>query len=158
MDTQENNLGKVEKTDYQGQKLGSVDSGKSSNFDDSYEASGDAVRANPSRESDSEKDVDLEKGPRFDREGQVKDSGQTLSQQEQQQNAGVPSQTASTRKTTEGVGRGASEGYAGNTDLSDLEDEGVDVKGDDDIGKDTIEESDINRRADHGSAPHVSHG
>ncbi len=156
MDTQENNLGKVEKTDYQGQRLGSVDSGKSSNFDDAYEASGDAVRANPSRESD--KDVELEKGPSFDREGQVKDSGQSLSQQEQQQNAGVPSQTASTRKTTEGVGRGASEGYAGNTDLSDLEDEGIDVKGDDDISNDTIEESQINRRADRGSAPHVSHG
>lgn len=156
MDTQENNLGKIEKKDYQGQRLGSVDSGKSSNFDDSYEASGDAVRANPSKDAD--KDVDLEAGPRFDREGQAKDDGQTLSQQEQQQSAGVPTQSASTRKTTEGVGRGASAGYAGNTDLSDLEDEGIDVKGDDDIGHDSIEESDIKRRADHGSAPHVSHG
>lgn len=156
MDTQQNTSGKIEKKDYQGQRLGSVDANKSSNFDDSYEASGDAVRANPSR--DDSKDVDLEKGPSFDREGQAKESGQSLSQQEQQQNAGVPTQTSSTRKTTEGVGRGASAGYAGNTDLSDLEDEGIDVKGDDDIGKDTIEESDINRRSDHGSAPHVSHG
>ena len=156
MDTQQNMSGKIEKKDYQGQRLGSVDANKSSNFDDSYEASGDAVRANPSREND--KDVELEKGPSVDREAQVKDSGQSLSQQEQQQNAGVPTQSASTRKTTEGVGRGASQGYAGNTDLSDLEDEAIDVKGDDDIGQDTIEESDIHRRADHGSAPHVSHG
>lgn len=156
MDTQDNNLGKIEKTDYQGQKLGSVDSGKTSNFDDAYEASGDAVRSNPSRDGD--KDVDLEKGPKFDREGQAKESGQSLSQQEQQQNAGLPSQSSSTTKTREGVGRGASSGYAGNTERTDLEDEGIDVKGDDDISEDTIEESDIKRRTDRGSAPHVTHG
>jgi hypothetical protein len=155
MDTQENNLGKVKKTDYQGQNLGAVDAEKSSNFDDAYEASGDAVRANPSKDSD--KDVELEKGPSFDREAQAKDSDQSLSQQEQQQSAGIPTQSSSTRKSHEGAGRSSSDTYSENTDRSDLDEEGIDVKGDDEVSEETIEESKLNRN-NRGSAPHVSHG
>lgn len=43
--------GKIRQKDYQGQELGAVDTNKESSFSgEDYEASGDAVRSNPSRE------------------------------------------------------------------------------------------------------------
>lgn len=181
METVNNNNGKIDKKDYNGQKLGAVDTNKDSNFsDEGYEFSGDAVRANPSRDVDKEVDLDRS-GPRYNRSGHGEgenrgissptsgDGQQSYEQQEQQQAAGIPTQGSSRGERVsrragmnagvEGIGQGSAQGYEGNTDDSGLpQDEDLDLSGTDEIDESDIEQSteDIGRTS--GSSPHVTHG
>lgn len=175
METIDNNHGKIIKKDYRGRELGSVDTNKDTNFDaayerdqEFYEASGDAVRTNPSRDNDdSEKEIDLDRsGPRY----------QQQQQQQQQQAAGIPTQDSSrsdrvARRAGQnagvsGIGEGSAQGYEGNTDDSGLpQDEDASLSGSDE--KSDIEKSiEVSKEASKnvkpgknaGIKPHVSHG